>query len=72
MTIVLSYSIIPNENKLGGSKLSFKPIPVEKKIETVSRVIAGQKIQPVAREIGVHRSSIYISKETAFAALERA
>ena len=52
--------------------MSFKPIPVEKKIETVSRVITGQKIQPVAREIGVHRSSIYISKETAFAALERA
>jgi len=27
--------------------LSFKPIPVEKKIEAVSRVIAGEKIQPV-------------------------
>ena len=30
----------------GRSHWSFKPIPVEKKIEAVSRVIAGEKIQP--------------------------
>jgi len=34
--------------------LSFKLIPIEKKIEVVSRVISGEKVQPVAREIGVH------------------
>lgn len=36
----------------GGSKLSLKPIPVEKKIEVVSRTIAGEKIQAIAREVG--------------------
>ena len=40
------------------SKLSFKPIPVEKKIEAVSNVVSRQKIQPVARKVGVHRVSI--------------
>jgi len=31
---------------MGGLELSFKAIPVEKKIEVVSRVISGEKIQP--------------------------
>ena len=31
----------------GRSKLSFKPVPVEKKIEAVYRTVAGEKIQPV-------------------------
>lgn len=52
--------------------MSFKPIPVEKKIEAVSRVIAGEKIQPVAREIGVHRASVYVWKERALSALGKA
>jgi len=39
--------------------LSLKPIPVKKKIEVVSRMIAGEKIQPIAREVGVHRSSLF-------------
>lgn len=52
--------------------MSFKSIPVEKKIEAVSRVVSGGKIQPVAREIGVHRSSVYIWKERALSALEEA
>lgn len=42
------------------SKLSFKSIPVEKKIEAVSKVMFGENIQPVAREIEIHRTSIYI------------
>jgi len=52
--------------------LGFKPIPVEKKIEAAFRVVSGNKIQPVAREIAVHRSSIYIWKERALSALEEA
>ncbi len=52
--------------------MSFKPISVEKKIEAVSRVISGNKIQPVAREIGVHRSSVYTWRERALNALEQA
>mgnify|MGYP001049405621 CR=1 FL=1 len=52
--------------------MSFKSIPVEKKIEAVSKVVSGEKIQPVAKEIGVHRSSIYIWKERALSALEEA
>ncbi len=56
----------------GRSKLGFKPILVEKKIEALSRVVSGKKILPVAREIGVHRISIYIWKQRALAALERA
>jgi len=39
-----------------GESLSFKPIPVDKKIEAASKVVSGKKIQPVAKEIGVHRS----------------
>jgi len=31
---------------MGGLELSFKLIPVEKKIEVVSRVLSGEKIQP--------------------------
>jgi len=45
--------------------LSFKPVPVQKKTETVSIVIAEKKVQPVAREVGVHRTSIYIWEERA-------
>ena len=52
--------------------MSFKPIPVEKKIEAVSRVIAGEKIQPGARKTEVHRSSVYVWKGRALAALEEA
>jgi len=49
--------------------LDFKSISVEKKIEAVSRVASGKKIQPVAREIGVYRTSIYIWEERASTAL---
>ena len=52
--------------------MSFEPVPVQKKIEAISRVIAGKKVQPVAREVGVHRTSIYIWKERALSALEEA
>lgn len=52
--------------------MSFKPVSVEKKIEAVSRVVAGEKVQPVARDVGVHRISIYIWKERALSALEEA
>jgi len=50
--------------------LGFKPIPVEKKIEAVSTVVLREKVQSVAREIRVHRTSIYIWNERAFTALE--
>ena len=36
------------------------------------KVVSGQKIQPVARKIGVHRVSIYIWRERAIASLEEA
>ena len=49
--------------------MSFKSIPVEKKIKAVSRVVSGEKIQPVAREIGVHRASIYTWRERALSTL---
>lgn len=52
--------------------MSFKPIPVEKKIEAVSRVISGEKIQPVAREIGVHRASVYTWRKRTLSALGKA
>lgn len=52
--------------------LSFKPIPVDKKIEAASKVVSGKKIQPVAKEIGVHRSSVYVWKERALSTLEKA
>jgi len=52
--------------------LSFKPVSIEKKIQAVSRVVAGEKVQPVARDIRVHRASIYIWKERALSALEEA
>lgn len=38
--------------------MSFKASPVEKKIEALSRVVSGEKIQPGAREIGVRRTPI--------------
>ena len=52
--------------------MSFKPVSVQKKIEAISRVIAGEKVQPVAREVGVHRTSIYIWKERVLLVLEEA
>ena len=52
--------------------MSFKPVSIEKKIQAVSRVVVGEKVQPVARDIGVHRASIYIWKERALSALEEA
>ena len=52
--------------------MSFKPIPVDKKIKAVSKVVSGEKIQPVAKEIGIHRSSVYIWKERALSTLEKA
>jgi transposase-like protein len=55
---------------MGGLKLSFKPISVGKKIEVVSKVLSGKKTQPVAREAGVHRTSVYIWKKKALLALE--
>jgi len=59
LTIVFPYEYNANENKLFEvQNLSFKPVPVEKKIEAVSRVIVGKKIQPVAKEIRVHRSYV--------------
>ena len=48
-------------NKLWGvQNLGFKLALVQKKIEVVSKAIAENKIQPVAREIEVHRTFIYI------------
>jgi len=35
-------------------------------------VVAGEKVQPVARKVGVHRTFIYIWKERALSALEEA
>lgn len=48
--------------------MSFKSIPVEKKIKAVS----GEKIQPVAREIGVQRASIYTWRERTLSTLKEA
>jgi len=48
-----------HRNKLWDvQSLSFKPVPVEEKIEAVSKVVSGKKVQPVAREIGVDRTPI--------------
>jgi len=52
--------------------LSFRSIPVEKKIEAVYRIIKGKNIQPVAREAGVDRSSVYLWRERALASLKEA
>jgi len=52
--------------------LSFKPIPVERKIEVICRVVKGEKIQLVAREAGVDRTSVYLWKERALSALREA
>jgi len=48
--------------------LSFKPIPVEKKVKVRYRVVKGEKIQPIAREAGVDRTSIYLWEERALSA----
>jgi len=45
--------------------LAFKRIPVERKIEVIYRVVKGDKIQPIAREAGVDRASIYLWKKRA-------
>ena len=52
--------------------MGFKSISVERKIQAVSRVVSGEKVQPVAKDVGVHRTSIYIWKERALSALEEA
>ena len=51
--------------------MGFKSISTQKKIEAVFRVITG-KMSATAREVGVHRTSIYIWKERALSALEEA
>jgi len=56
----------------GRSKLSFKPIPVERKIEVIYRLVKGEKVQPIAREAEVDRTSIYLWKERALSALREA
>jgi len=56
--------IIKVEKGVGGKTLSFRPIPVEKKIE--------EKIQPIAREAGVDRSSVYFWKDRALISLKEA
>jgi len=40
--------------------LAFKRISVERKIEVIYRAVKGEKIQPIAREAGVDRASIYL------------
>jgi len=50
--------------------VSLKSTPVGKKIKAVPKVVSGEKIQLAAREIGVHRTSIYIRKGRALAGLE--
>ena len=52
--------------------MSFKPIPVERKIEVIYRVVKGDKIQPIAREAGVDRKSIYLWKGRVLSALREA
>lgn len=49
--------------------LSFKLIPVERKVEVIYRVVKGEKIQPIARETGVDRTSIYLWKKRALSAV---
>jgi transposase-like protein len=73
LAIVVPYGYSANENKVGEAQsFSFKPIPVEKKMEAVSKAIAGDRIQPVAREIGVHRTSIHIWRERLWTGLQEA
>ena len=52
--------------------MSFKPIPVERKVKVIYRVVKGEKIQPIAREARVDRTSIYLWKERALSALREA
>lgn len=51
---------------------SFKPIPVERKVEVIYRVVKGEKIQPIAREVGVDRTSIYLWKKRALSTAREA
>jgi len=46
--------------------LAFKRISVERKIEVIYRVVKGEKIQPIAREAGVDRKSIYLWKKRSY------
>lgn len=52
--------------------MGFKRIPVERKVEVIYRVVKGEKIQPIAGEAGVDRTSIYLWKERALSALREA
>jgi len=52
--------------------LGFKRIPVERKVKVIYRVVKGEKIQPIAREAEVDRTSIYLWKERALSALREA
>jgi hypothetical protein len=52
--------------------LSYRPIPVDKKIEVIYRVIEEEKIQPIAREAGVDRFSIYLWKKRALVSIKKA
>ena len=45
--------------------MTFKRISVERKIQVIYRVVKGDKIQPMAREAGVDRASIYLWKKRA-------
>jgi len=49
----------------------FGSISVKEKILIVCQVIAGEKIQPVAKKHGVSRSSIYASTKKALDTLEQ-
>jgi len=51
---------------------NFKSISIKKKILIVSQVIAGEKIQPLAKKYKVSRPSIYLWTQRALDALEEA
>jgi hypothetical protein len=46
-----------------------KTVSINKKIETVCKIIAGKKVAPLAREANVERCSVYKWKEKAIVAL---
>jgi len=43
--------------------LGFESISVERKIQAVSRVASGEKVQPVAKDVGVGSQDFYIHLE---------
>jgi len=51
---------------------NFRPISIKEKILIVSQVIAGEKIQPLAKKYKVSRPSVYIWTQRASDALEEA